>query len=220
MKDEMERDPNKFWERFKGFILVVDSIILLLLILLMRKILKSEAMGWGAALLMVMIFLVFCFFLFIFARLISPIVSGYFAIKFTENVLYAGNLVREAPPELAQIRAMIAKGNIDDAMEELKSILLEKPRDRYAIELMSDIFIDKIQDYKNAIGLLAGYLKAPEREDGDLQFVMKLTDVYLEVKADDRAVNLLTAELDKKYSPKAIEKISKRLVGIKALAAD
>lgn len=214
-KDQKKaKEPSKFWERFKWFILIVDTIILVLLSLLMRKILQSDASGLGAAVVLGFIFIVFIFFLFIWARIVAPIIAGHFADKLARDIMYSGNLTREAPPEHAGIRSKIAKGDFESAMEELKAILREKPRDRYAIELMSDILIDKKHDYPNAVGLLASYFKEAKREDGDFQFVMKLTDVYLELNADDRAIAFLTREMEKKYSPKTIEKISKRLNGI------
>lgn len=211
---QQEKEPNKFWEKFKWFILVVDTIIMILLGMLMRGIVKSEASGWGAAIILVLLFLVFVFCLFIWSRIIGPKIAGYIGERLAANIMYSGNLAREAPPEMASIRAMVAKGDIDDAIEELKEILKENPRDRYAVELMSDILIDKTRDYKIALGLLASYFKVEERENDDLHFVMKLVDVYLELNADDRAKAFLKAELEKKYSSKVLEKMQKRLDGM------
>lgn len=209
-----EEKPDKYWKRFKWFILAVDSIILILLGIAMRSIIKSDSSGWGAAILLIVLFIFFIFFLFIWSRIVGPEIAGYIGRKLAGNIMYPGNLTREAPPEMAKIRSMIANGDIGNAVEELKSILREKPRDRYAVELLSDILIDKTKDYKIALGLLLDYFKKQQREDDDFQFVMKTVDVYLEINAADRAVAFLNTELEKKYSSKVLEKIKKRLEGI------
>ena len=194
----------------------VILICLTLAILLLSAMCSIKGSGLGAGIEAAALFFLFAICIGPIAIIGGPMFTNWCGGKMARQVFWPGNQnFREAPPEFAELRAKIIKGNVDEAMDELKAMLLENPRDRYVLGLMSDILIDINKDYQNAIGLLAGYLKAPERSDDDIQFVMKLVDIYLDHNADKRAEALLESELTKPYSRITIEKLEKRLHGIK-----
>lgn len=208
--------PNNIIKVGKGILFFISIGMLSLLTILMYWLSKSDASGWGAAIIMVILFLFAVFWLFVVARLISPIIAEWIARKFSQDVFYPGDDTREAPPEYAELRAKIVKGDIHDAMKRLEVIRLENSQNPFVVNLMADVYIDVSRDYKNAALLLIDFLKKPSRNDGDVVFVMKLTDVFIETHKDILAIELLKGEIKKKYSPKALEKLNKRLIGIQS----
>lgn len=198
----------------KGILLFLAIVMMSLMCLLMHCLNKSNASGWGAGFIMVGLFLIAVFWLFVFARIVSPIISGWIAKKYSQQVFYPGDDTREAPPEFAELRAKIVKGDIHEAMKRLEEMKEEDPKNPYVVSLMSEVYIDITHDFKNAALLLMDFLKKPERTDGDVGFVMKLTDVFIDNNKDKLAVELLETEIKKKYSLKSIEKLEKRLRGI------
>lgn len=142
-------------------------------------------------------------------KLLGPWLGGKLAFG-----LYSPEGNKPPPPEYPEIRAKIARGEYREAVEKLKNFLEKDPGNIHVVLLLSDVFIDKTKDFHNAIGLLNSYLDKEERAEEDVQFVMKLADVYLEMNAGDKAAALLGRELGMKYPKKELERIRNRLDGI------
>ena len=175
---------------------------------------QMEGKGFGAVFMTVGSFLIFVFFLFIFAKIISPIISGIVSDWIASNIVFPKISSEGAQLEYTDIEAMISRGELDEASSEIKAILLEKPEDEFAVRLMCSILADHRKDYVNAVGLLAGYLRKETRTSSDFFFVMRLSDIYLETGCAEKARELLSAESLKCHPPATLEKIRKRLDSI------
>lgn len=147
----------------------------------------------------------------ILALLIAPWVGD----KLAWGVFMPLTGVKAAPPEFPLIRAKIAKGEIEEAVSELKELLMEDPGNPYMVSLLSDVFMDKTHDYSNAISLLSDYLNRKDRSSEDVPFAMKLVDSYLELNSVEKAVQTLEDELKMKYTQKDLSILRKRLEGLR-----
>ena len=130
------------------------------------------------------------------------------------GIYYPGKNVKPPPPEFPVIRAKIADEKHDEAVSDLEKLLEKDPGNYHVIALLVDIFVDKTQDYKNAYELITAYLRKQDRISQDVPIVMKLVDVYLDNDASEKAVELLNAEVKKKYQPKDLKTLERRLGGI------
>ncbi len=130
------------------------------------------------------------------------------------GVYFPGKNVKPLPPEFPVIRAKIANEKYDEAVSDLEKLLEKDPGNYHVIALLVDIFVDKTQDYKNAYELISAYLRKEGRIPQDVPIVMKLVDVYLDNDAPEKAVELLNAEVKRKYHPKDLKALERRLLGI------
>ena len=143
-------------------------------------------------------------------EIIGPMVGN----KIAFGIYYPGKNVKPPPPEFPLIRAKIANEKYDEAVSDLEKLLEKDPGNYHVIALLVDIFVDKTQDYQNAYELIRAYLRKEDRLPQDVSIVMKLVDVYLDNDASEKAVELLNAEVRKKYEPKDLKALEKRLEGI------
>ncbi len=204
---------GKFLDRYKLPVLLVDLVALVLLSMFMRS--QLDKRGLWAAILALAAFVVFVFSLYIFAKIGSPMFSGYLANKIARNIVFPQISSEECVLDHSMIQAKIARGEIDSAASELKEALLANPSDERAVELLCVILADHEKDYVNAVGLLAGHLRKDSRRDSDLPFVMRLADIYLDGGFDDKAISLLMGELERKgYTNKGRQGIDRRLQGL------
>jgi len=134
--------------------------------------------------------------------------------KTAGSVYWPGDNVELLPSDYSGIRSNIVKGDYYKAIEELEEMIKTEPDNYIAVALLSDIYIDHLQKYGESITILSNFLNRPERTEKDIQFVMKLTDVLLEINEDEKAERLLTRELTLKYLDKELETLQKRLDGI------
>jgi uncharacterized protein HemY len=130
------------------------------------------------------------------------------------GIYYPSKNVKPPPPEFPVIRAKIANEKYDEAVSDLEKLLEKDPGNYHVIELLVDVFVDKTHDYQNAYGLITAYLRKPDRITQDVPIVMKLVDVYLDNDATEKAVGLLKAEVKKKYQPKDLKALGRRLEGV------
>jgi lipopolysaccharide biosynthesis regulator YciM len=140
--------------------------------------------------------------------------SYWTARKTAGAVYWPGNNVELLPSDYSGIRSNIVKGDYYKAIEELKDIIQSESENIIAIALLSDIYIDHLQKYEEAITILSEFLNKPERTEKDIPFVMKLVDVLLEINEDKKAERLLRREMTLKYKNKALDRLQKRLNGI------
>lgn len=147
----------------------------------------------------------------VFARkFLGPWVGNQIAF----GIYYPNKTVAPPPPEFPVIRAKIANEKYGEAVSDLEKLLENDPGNYHVIALLIDIFVDKTKDYRNAYELITAYLRKHEREPQDVPIVMKLVDVYLDNDAPEKAVELLNAEIKKKYNPKDLKVLKRRLEGI------
>jgi hypothetical protein len=206
-------------EKQPFFITVIATILIVVFCFFSYKLAFAikDSMAEGDKVGALVFFLIFVFCVFIVAAVFSHVVSPWAGRKVASKVFMPSNDdVRDAPPEFAELRAKIVRGDIHEAMAQLQIMREEDPGNSFVVSLMSDVYIDITKDHQNAAILLIDYLKKSSRNDEDAGFVMKLTDVYLEHDGANRAADLLNYEIQKKYSPKALEKLTKRLNGIKS----
>ncbi|MFA6292721.1 MAG: hypothetical protein WC637_13115 [Victivallales bacterium] len=130
------------------------------------------------------------------------------------GIYYPAKNVTPPPPEFPVIRAKIANEKYDEAVSDLEKLLEKDPGNYHVIALLIDIFVDKTHDGKNAYELITAYLRKGDRIPQDVPIVMKLVDVYLDNDAPEKAVELLNSELKKKYHPKDLKALGRRLEGI------
>lgn len=130
------------------------------------------------------------------------------------GIYYPGKNVKPPPPEFPLIRAKIANERYDEAVSDLENLLEKDPGNYHVISLLVDIFVDKTQDCQNAYELITAYLRKEDRMSEDVPIVMKLVDVYLDNSATEKAVELLKAEVKRKYASKDLKALVKRLEGI------
>ncbi|MBN1863835.1 MAG: hypothetical protein JW808_02925 [Victivallales bacterium] len=205
---------GKFLEKYKSPLLIVDLAALVSLSVFMRSQLNKS--GIGPALLALTAFALFVFFLFVFAKIVSPVLSGYLAENIARNIVLPHISAEACMPEHSGIQAKITRGELDSAIADLKKALLENPSDEKAVELMCEILADHKKDYMHALGLLVGHLRKELRKDSDLLFVMRLADIYLDCGFDDKARSLMQAEIERKgYTEKARQTIGRRLEGLR-----
>lgn len=204
---------DKLKSMWKWTPIVVFTSILLFIIWIMYCLMQKEV-DQKNIFLSFLVLVPFLIVMKITAKVWAPKIATWIGDKVAQQCVYPGNNVREAPPEYAAIRAKITNGDLDEAIEELKVLLIENPLNSHAVSLMADILIDEKEDYKNAIGLLANYInKAPVRDE-NLASIMRLTDIYVDNNCADRAMEFLERELKKSYSSKIKDNITKRLSGI------
>jgi hypothetical protein len=134
------------------------------------------------------------------------------------GIYYPSKNVKPPPPEFPVIRAKIANEKYEEAVSDLEKLLEKEPGNYHVIALLVDIFVDKTHDCKNAYELISAYLRKEERIPQDVPIVMKLVDVYLDNDATEKAVELLKTESQKKYGPKDLKALEKRLAGIEGSA--
>ena len=159
-------------------------------------------------------FLLFAFFLLLPAIITSQLLSHWVSRKAAGAVYWPGENVELLPPDFSEVRSDIVKGDYYKAIDKLESKIKEDPANPIPVALLSDIYIDHLKKYKEAIIILANFLNKPERTEEDVPFVMKLVDVLLEVGQDDKATRLLQREVTLKYNEQAIIPLKKRLDGI------
>ena len=195
-----------------GFIIAMMSL-LCGIILVMYHLMQNKENGNMGIALSLFVMIVFVFIMKFTAKAWAPKIAEWIGDKVAQKCVYPGNDVREAPPEYAAIRAKIINGDLDEAIEELKVLLIEDPLNSHVVALMAEILIDEKKDYKNGIGLLANYINNAPVRDENLESIMRLTDIYVENNCSDRAKALLESESKKKYSLKTKDIIVKRLSG-------
>lgn len=146
---------------------------------------------------------------FLFAYLVIPPIAEKMAFGF-----YTPKNVKPLPPEFPLIQAKIKKEEYAGAIADLEKLLEKDPGNYHVVSLLVDVFVDRIDDHGNAIGLITAYLKKDERCPEDLPLVMKLVDVYLEIDNKEKAVALLDKEIKMKYRDIERKQLIKRLEGI------
>jgi tetratricopeptide (TPR) repeat protein len=158
----------------------------------------------------------------VFGRFIVYFMARYFAgklsVRFMEAIFFPGNKnFREFEVELSAIKTKIANGYYDEAIELLKIELEKNPRKFNALDLLSDLYIDKKQDFKAGYELLNNYFSSStKRNEKDIRLLMKLVDLYIAGNAEERAVDLLTNEMKLDYSDSNISTIKIRLDTLQA----
>ncbi|HCE44314.1 MAG TPA: hypothetical protein DET40_12265 [Lentisphaeria bacterium] len=146
---------------------------------------------------------------FLFAYLIIPAIGDRMAFGF-----YTPKNVKPMPPEFPLIRAKIARKEYAEAVADLRGLLEKDPGNYHVIALLVEVFVDRTDDYENAIGLITAYLKKEDRCADDIPIVMRLVDVYLDIDEKARAAELLDNELKMKYAEMDLKQIRKRLEGM------
>lgn len=148
----------------------------------------------------------------IFSYLFSP----YIARKMSFSIYYPGDNVKAPPSELPFIRAKIASGKYGDAVADLRKMLEKNPDDIHVITLLTDVFIDDLKDYENAIGLLDAYLRyRKSRSHAEIPLVMRLVDAYTETNETVSAVQVLERESARNYKADDLNLLKKRLSFLK-----
>lgn len=144
----------------------------------------------------------------------SIYLSHFTGVKAAKIVYWPGDRVELLPSEYSGIRAKITSGDYYKAIEELEEMIKKDPENHLAVALLSDIYINHIEDYRKSIELLSNFLNRKVRSANDIPFVMKLTDVLLEINEDDKAMRFLDREITLGYSEKEKLPLKKRLEGI------
>lgn len=101
----------------------------------------------------------------------------------------------EPPPDYSLIKARVLKGEVSEAIEELENILIDDPGNSHAVDLLTNVLMDKLFNYAGAIVVLERYFRRDERVAADEKLIMKLSDAYLELGRDAKAIELLRREL-------------------------
>ena len=102
----------------------------------------------------------------------------------------------EPPPEFPLVRAKIADGRYDEALTELGRMLDADPTNHFVVDLITDVLLDEVGDYRKAMLVLERYLQKPERHPDDARMVMKLADAYQETgRPVSTVVELLECEI-------------------------
>ena len=152
--------------------------------------------GMGAAVEAVGSFmvLVFCVFViaFIMSRLLSHTVGGAAA-----KSVYWPTPSGEPPPDHSFIRAKILKGDLEEAVGELEAILGEDSSNIHAVDLLSEVLMDKLHDNSRAAEVLESYFSKETREGRDEKLILRLSDAYLEMSEDSLAADCLEREIEK-----------------------
>ena len=159
-------------------------------------------------------FIIASFLLLVPSILLSILLSHYLGCRIASKIYWPGDDVKLLPPEYSSIRADIINGDYYKAIDSLEEMLEENPGNDIAVALLSDIFVDEINAYGKAIKLLSDYLNRQERTEKDVPFVLKLTDILIDMEEQEKAIRLLKKESDMKYDTKSIEILKRRLEGL------
>ena len=165
--------------------IIVFIFSILALYCLMRVFKASSAFiaaGW---------FVMFAFALLPPAVIMSQLLSHFISHKTAGAVYWPGDNVELLPPDFSEVRSDIVKGDYYKAIDKLESKIKEDPANPIPVALLSDIYIDHLEKYKEAIIILSNFLNRPERTEEDIPFVMKLADVLLEIDEVEKAERLL-----------------------------
>ena len=95
--------------------------------------------------------------------------------------LYFPEPFDEPPPEFPLVRAKIVEGRYDEALAELGRMLDADPTNHFVVDLITDVLLDEVGDYRKAALVLERYFQKSERHSADAKMVMKLADAYQEV---------------------------------------
>ena len=131
-----------------------------------------------------------------------------------ESIYWPGNNVNLLPPEYSSVKALIARGEYENAVKALEVLLKKNSFDRIAVALLSDIYLDHTGNYSMAVKVLSDFLNRQDRVDEDVLFVLKLSDALMEMGKDDLSGALIGKELKNKYSQKVAVVLEKRLKNI------
>lgn len=170
--------------------------------------------GMGAAFAAVFYFGMFVIILSVPALFITLLFTHWVGKKAAIGTYWPGDKVELLPSDYSEIRSNIVKGDYYKAIDKLEEMIRTKPDNHIAVALLSDIYVDHIEKYGKAIAVLSDFLNRPERSERDIPFVMKLTDVILEINEDEKAIRLLERELTLSYDDKGKEILRKRMEGI------
>ena len=144
----------------------------------------------------------------------TQFITYWASVKTAGSVYWPGDNVNLLPPDYSDIRSHIVKGDYYKAIEKLEVKIEEEPENHLPVALLSDIYIDHLTKYGEAITILSDFLNRPERSEQDIPFVMKLVDILLEIDEDEKAERLLNREMTLSYSEKDKELLSKRKNGL------
>ena len=125
-------------------------------------------------------FLLFIVFDMLFLGLILALpISEWCGGKLMRSVYYPEPF-DEPPPEFPLVRAKIVEGRYDEALAELGRMLDADPTNHFVVDLITDVLLDEVGDYRKAVLVLERYLQKPKRHPDDAKMVMKLADAYQE----------------------------------------
>lgn len=153
----------------------------------------------------------------VFGRLIASYIAGKISTRLMNEIFYPGDKnFRDVSSDLSAIKTKLANGDIDTAIELLKSELEAEPRSFQALDLLSDIYLDYKGDLKATYQLLNPYFSSSQkRNEKDINLLMKLVDVYCDTNLLDKAISLLENEINLNYSKNEINTIKIRLESCK-----
>ncbi len=132
--------------------------------------------------------------------------------------IYCSSDTDTAPPpsEFPEIRSKISKGDYSSAAEDLKTFIRKNPGNTDSIEMLAELFMDKMDSRQSAIDLLEAYLKNKAgRVPDDKKLVMRLADAYIESGDTASALDTLEREQAKNYPSNEKLSIRKRLKYLK-----
>jgi tetratricopeptide (TPR) repeat protein len=159
-----------------------------------------------------------------FMKIIAFFIARYLSEKISNKVIgglyYPKNKsIPPPPPEFSDIKAVLIRGETEKALELLLDIYDENKKNFYYIDLLSDIYLDKLNDYESTVEILTEYFNSSEKRiSKDITLLMKLVEAYQESGNTEKAVEILKKEeKNKHYTENAAEAIRKKITGLSGL---
>ena len=147
------------------------------------------------------------------AHTLSQIICEKLGLKLGKAIYFPGDEnLKQPPPEYSSIKSQIANGNIDDALCELHAIVKESPDNYYAVDLITNVLIEKKHDYKQVAIIIHKYLEIAPRKDIDADIVLRFADALSNLQFNDKLLSLLNEEVKcKAYSKASLKSLNQYL---------
>ncbi|OGV48167.1 MAG: hypothetical protein A2X49_09050 [Lentisphaerae bacterium GWF2_52_8] len=143
----------------------------------------------------------------------APLIGEFFGDSYGFSMYWSRGWLKAPAAKLSAARSLIVKEQFQEAIDNLKDLLEKYPGDPEIVAMLAELFLDKMNNPGDAIGLMLVYFDPQKkRKQGDAELALRVADVYLRFKLKEQALAFLKQETERKdYCPADRELLTKRL---------
>lgn len=144
--------------------------------------------------------LLILYILVVLAVIIGICVAGMAAEKFSDEVFYPQAYLKDSAEIISRIRGMVQREKYQAAIEATNEILERNPFDALLSLLLVEVYMDRLNDKKQASELIEKYFKNPQLKVSpeNAEMLMRYSDICLEQNRPEPAIALFKNELSRK----------------------